>query len=273
MVMSSIPSTDHCEAADRRTGIRRLASRGARFALLLVCAPAFAAAKPKPPALTLVYDHAPAACHYLLNLYNRDIRERGYVDTRAHRVFTAIHWTLLPNHPAVRMVSEPGNDIAFFDVNNAGRALPVVRLRVYMGGLGVDTLTVLQGRPPISVQQFLAWSQSRDRWKYIRATFPPTTGPYPLKHAPARFTSTRTQPPSRPLLPPVGLALHPLRYRGTVYLSASFNAEPGRIGIGREFGRWIVIGKYRPNDTFEDVCYFRHGAFRTPHPPVLDRTH
>ncbi|MHB1915213.1 MAG: hypothetical protein ACYCQN_10650 [Acidiferrobacteraceae bacterium] len=239
-------------------GIRRLAC-GA-VALLLACTPAFAAPGPKTPALTLAYDRTPAVCHYLLNLYNHDVSRYGYVDTRTHAVFTAIHWTPLPDHPPVgTQHTALDAEIAFFDINNAGRVLPVVRFRGSMGNVLADGLAVLKVAP-ISVQQVNRWMQ--DPRKHIWATFPLRSIGYPLKHAPARFTSTRTRPPSLPILPPVGLALHPLRYQGTVYLSASFNAEPGEIGIGREFGRWIVVGKFRPNDTFEDVCYFREGAFR-----------
>ncbi|MHB1516254.1 MAG: hypothetical protein ACYCVY_11235 [Acidiferrobacteraceae bacterium] len=263
--MSFSPNTDRSYAANRRTRIRRLAWRA--FALLLACAPAFAAPGPKTPALTLAYDRTPAVCHYLLHLYNRDLARKGYVDTRAHRVFRVIHWTPLVDRPlSTKPDNDPAPQIAFVDINNEGRVEPVVRDLAYIGprAVGSAGLNILYAAPA-SRQQFDVWM--RNPSKYARAQFPPLLESvqglfYTLKHVPARSPSPETRPFRRPALPTAALALHPLRYQDTVYVSVSVNAEPGKIRIGGPFGRWVVIGKYHPDNTFEDVCYFREGAFR-----------
>lgn len=227
--------------------------------------------KNKPP-LTLVYDRTPAVCHALLNLYNHDISELGYVDTKAHAVFTAIHWAPLAYHPhlsprAQRIASGEVIQIAFVDINNDGRIEPVVRDLVYMGprAMGANSLTVLKATPS-GVQQWTAWL--RNPGKYVLAESPSSAplGPpprpmdilfYNLKHVPAKPISTEARPFGWPAFPTAALALHPLSYRGTVYVSVSLNAEPGKIQVGGDYGHWIVIGKYRPDNAFKDVCYFR----------------
>ncbi|MHB1516255.1 MAG: hypothetical protein ACYCVY_11240 [Acidiferrobacteraceae bacterium] len=174
--MSFSPNTDRSYAANRRTRIRRLAWRA--FALLLACTPAFAAPKPKAPALTLVYDRTPAACHYLLNLYNRDLARKGYVDTRAHRVFRAIHWVRIkgrlttPNGYVVLPELAPIVRLAVFDITNSGRPVPVSRMLEYVGNdaMGMESLTIMD-QTPKDLQQWVRWT--RVLHGHIRAGFPP----------------------------------------------------------------------------------------------------
>lgn len=232
-----------------------------------VCAPALAARTTKVSALTLVYDRTPAVCHYLLNLYNHDLARKGYVDTRAHRVFRAIHWVRLRGLVAWDGHIGPANlfsKVAFFDITNNGHPKPVVRSLSYVGlsATGSEHLYIVRTAPK-DAQQWFAWLQHPQG--QIEAVFPPLPDMAPpvsisslyfLKHRPP------TGPPvwrgqQYPFVNAAFSGLHPLRYRGTTYLNLSFYAAHGQIKVGGPFGHWIVIGTFRPDDTFHDVCYFR----------------
>ncbi|MHB1516256.1 MAG: hypothetical protein ACYCVY_11245 [Acidiferrobacteraceae bacterium] len=267
--MDSIRNRDRVKIAHRRPRIWRLAC-GA-VALLLACAPAFAAPTPKVPALTLVYDRTPAACHYLLHLYNRDLARKGYVDTRAHRVFRAIHWRPLPERRVVHgsMASQDRDltvRVAFFDLTNSGHPVPVSRMLEYVGNdaMAVESLNIMD-QTPKDFRQWVRWA--RVLHGHILTGFPPagtvTNGSfYLLKHAPKSWVAPPEWPYRYPVIPVTGAAFRPLRYDGVFYVSISPYADYGRIIMGGPFRHWIVIGKFRPNDTFEDVCYFRDGALR-----------
>ncbi|MHB1529899.1 MAG: calcium-binding protein [Acidiferrobacteraceae bacterium] len=232
------------------------------------------------PALTLAYDRNPAACHYLLHLYNHDLARKGYVDTRAHRVFRTIHWVRIkgritdPNGYVVPPELAPIVRLAVFDITNSGHPEPVVRNLEYIGNdaMGTESLSIVY-QAPKDAQQWLHWEQVPHG--HIRGGFPPPPSdtPYFLKHAPKSWVAPPGWPYRYPALILSGLALRPVRYHGVFYVSISPYADYGRIIMGGPFRHWIVIGKYRPDDTFEDVCYFRHGALRSPHPPVPDRMH
>ena len=249
----------------------------ARFAcgvvllFLWVCAPALAAPTTKVPTLTLVYDRTPAVCHYLLHLYNRDLARKGYVDTRTHRVFRTIHWSRLKGPLVVHGSVVPPElatvvRIASFDLTNSGHPVHVARALDYIGhdATAVESLTFMD-RIPKDLQQWVRWG--RVLHGHIRPGFPPTgpaviNGLYLLTHAPTSWVAPRGWPYRDPVIPLIGLALDPLRYRGVFYLSMGPYADHGRLIVGGPYRRWIVIGTFRPHDEFEDTCYFREGAFR-----------
>ena len=152
-------------------------------ALLLACAPAFAAPKPKAPTLTLVYDHSPAACDYLLNLYNRDLARKGYVDTRAHRVFQGFHWMRLtgrltgPNGSVIPSELAARNELAFFDLTNSGHPVPVVRSVAYIGPDATRVVTLYFPQKAPANNQMLLHMLHVLRTHDVRATLP---SPYAL---------------------------------------------------------------------------------------------
>ncbi|MHB1516258.1 MAG: hypothetical protein ACYCVY_11255 [Acidiferrobacteraceae bacterium] len=255
--MTSIPNTGHCEAAHRHPRIWRLAC-GA-VALLLACAPAFAAPTPKVPALTLVYDRTPAACHYLLHLYNRDLARKGYVDTRAHRVFRAIHWHKVtgpvPSRDALD-AAVTSFEAARFDLTNAGVPQWVVKVQTSIGNDNVagQQLFIMNAPPGNETDLLRQFSHPVDP-VYARPVW--LGGPteyYRLTHVPP----TRVAPHfwSYPAMDASATALRPLRYQGTIYVSASTFAWHGRIRVGN----WVVIGVARRRNILKAICYFKSRA-------------
>ncbi|MHB1516257.1 MAG: hypothetical protein ACYCVY_11250 [Acidiferrobacteraceae bacterium] len=266
--MDSIRNRDRVKIAHRPPSIWRLACHRVALALLLVCAPAFAAPKPKAPALTLAYDRAPAACHYLLNLYNRDFARKGYVDTRAHRVFRAIHWVRLRGPVILRTgVVIPNDaranidDVASFDLTNDGYPEPVLREFYLVGnpGDGNEDLYLLRTAP----RDAEAWHRlERDPKRFAGDVRAALQSPrYTLKHLPLERRG-----PYRGMHPSIltALAFHPLRLHDATYVSVSAYADHGRIAVGEWFNQWIVIGQFRPDDRFHDVCYFKSRVAAAP---------
>lgn len=213
----------------------------------------FAAPRPTHKLFTLAYDRAPAACHYLLNLYNHDISRKGYVDPRAHRVFRAIHWQKvtgpIPEHDQLT-AAELTFEKAYFDLTNAGVPQWVIKVRTLMGNTSADEQLLIMRAPPGDELQLLRQVTGKAGTTYARPLYYGDLSFYVLTKVPkTRIAPHLWQHPVMSTL----TALYPLRYQGKTYVSMSNFAWHGRILPGD----WIVIGKASPRGPFRKVCYFK----------------
>ncbi len=286
-----LPAADRrgsCAHTGRKTRPhrRRLAFLG--LTLVLAASPLAVLATPMPHRakhLTLIYDAAPAACHYLLNLYNRDLARQGYVNANAHKVFQAIHWAPLPGAAPSRFSKYvPGPVgvivmVASFDINNDGKPEPVARALgyVYRGphAVGWESLAVLD-RMPKDFTQYARWTGIAPVQAHILTQFPPALGHslpvFMLKHLKAdpKALKSLPWPYSLGALPESMLGISPFVYQNTVYLSISRYVDqdvryPDRDEIFTDGKKgpsapWVVIGKFLPDNTFHDVCYLKATA-------------